>query len=110
MFANKKITFIHFDGSEYNCKVIECIKNLGITIVDSNNQPIFCLYMPKHPKSISYYKSIDPSTHKEKKLELYKEFTKIKEAIRIGIVDVRKIYSKDTNFGEASNKTCPFSA
>lgn len=97
MFEGKIIKYISPLGNEYTGKVVACVKDIGITIVDANNSSIYlyCLIMKNAPNFISRKGSITRTR---------KLFTKTRKGIISGIVD----RSHNYNSGMASAKTCPF--
>jgi len=104
MFAGKEIIYIKSDGNKVPAIVVECVRDIGITIVrkDDRTKYLCCLKMPGSPLWEPHY---------NKKL-VYKEFTRMRKGIISGIVDDREevdlLRLEGIDSGYASSSSCPF--
>ena len=97
MFEGKVIKYINADGIEYNARVVACVKDVGITLVDNDNPSYYlrCLVMKNAPNFWSGKGEITSTR---------KKFTKFRKGIMSGILDLRNCYGN----GAASSASCPF--
>jgi len=98
MFEDKIITFISVDGEEFKARVISCVKDVGISIVNANNSNdfLYCLHMKNSPQFKSTKGQISITR---------KQFTEMRKGIIDGHVDRSHV----RNWGaKPSASTCPF--
>ena len=104
MFAGKEIIYIQSNGARIPAIVVECVRDIGITIVKKKDKTKYlcCLIMPGSPLWKPSY---------NKKL-IYKEFTRMRKGIISGIVDDRPevdLFQLEGIYtGGASSSSCPF--
>ena len=100
MFEDKIITYINSDGDTYKGRVVACVKDIGITIVDASNPSryLHCLKMKNAP-NFSKAKGQITITRRL--------FTTYRKGIIEGILDVR-LGGDNTTGGNPSHSTCPF--
>ena len=98
MFEDKIITFISVDGEEFKARVISCVKDVGISIVNANNSNdfLFCLHMKNSPQFKGTRGQISITR---------KQFTRVRNGIIEGEVDRSSVR---TYGATASASTCPF--
>jgi len=99
MFEDKLITYIAVDGERYEGRVVACVKDIGITVVDANNpsEYLYCLKMKNSP---NFYGGKGQITMTRKLFTLYRK------GIIEGVMDAR-LGSKHSG-GSPSSSTCAF--
>lgn len=97
MFEGKVIKYIDETGKEYNAKVVACVKDVGITIINNDNPSHYlrCLLM-KNASNFWVGKGEITATRKS--------FTRYRKGIISGTLDMTGYYAQ----GEASSESCPF--
>jgi len=97
MFEGKVIKYIATTGKEYKGRIIGCVKDVGITIVDDTNPGdyLHCLVMKNAPN----FHSARGQITKTRKL-----FTQYRKGIIAGVIDLSSEYGG----GVPSSATCPF--
>jgi len=99
MFEDKIITYIAADGTKYKGRVVACVKDIGITIVDASNpsEYLHCLKMKNSPNFIKGKGEIT---------ETRRLFTLYRKGIIKGVMDARTI--SRSSGGYPSHSTCAF--
>jgi len=100
MFEDKIIDFITIDGYKYKGRVVACVKDIGITIVNADDPEDFlhCLKMKNAPNF---------SNQKGAVTKTRRRFTELRKGIIKGIIDLESQW--DITTGVNPNHTnCPF--
>jgi len=103
MFEDKIIDFISANGGKYKGRVVACVKDIGITIVNADDPKEFlhCLKMKNAPNFSGRRGHITYSR---------KRFTELRKGIIKGTIDLTSSYKyvKNVSGWNPSHSFCPF--